>query len=163
LPDHTITISRSNLRRGVATTLALAAAALLTLSLATTAAGSGAHRVNLDSTMFAAQVGSTTNGGSVYAGALPDRTLGQGAIVFTATGKSTVRVTFQEFFARGSVKGVGQATLTPMSGGQSKLTGSFTIKRGTGSYRNATGKLTANGTMNKSGMIQATLKGSFTH
>ena len=51
------------------------------------------------------QLSSTSSGGSVYAGALPDRSLGHGAIVFGAKGTKTLRVVFREFFALGSIKG----------------------------------------------------------
>lgn len=144
--------------------LLLAATGLTALSIAATAHGSTTQRVKLDSTMFAAQVGTTTGGGSVYAGALPDPKLGHGAIVFTTTtGNAHQHVTFQEFFALGSIKGKGTVTPTPQKGGQYKLAGSLNITGGTGKYRNASGNLTVAGNINKAGQIMATLKGSFTH
>jgi hypothetical protein len=142
--------------------LATSSAAMLALMVAS-AGGSTTHRVKLDSTMFAAQVGSITGGGSVFAGALPDPRLRHGAIVFTTTGATNLRVTFQEFFALGSINGTGSVTLTPQTSGQEKLAGSLKITGGTGKYHNATGKLIAAGNVNKAGMVKATLKGSFTH
>jgi hypothetical protein len=145
------------------TTLFLATTSAALLAVVATAGASTTHRVKLDSTAFAAQVGSLANGGTVFAGALPDPRLGHGAIVFTTTGTTHLHVTFQEFFALGSVKGTGSVTLTPQTGGQDKLTGSLKITAGTGKYHHATGSLTAAGTVNKAGMVKATLKGSFTH
>jgi hypothetical protein len=88
--------------------------------------------------------------------------LGHGAIVFSTTGSTNLRVTFQEFFARGSIKGKGSVALTVGKGGTQKLSGSLKITRGTGRYRGASGKLSAAGNINKAGMMMATLKGSFT-
>lgn len=150
----------TRITRRAAIALPVAAAAL---AIATTAGGSTIHRVKLDSTTFAAQVGSLTSGGSVFAGALPDPKLGHGAIVFTTTGTTNLHVTFQEFFALGSIKGAGSVTLSPLKGGQEKLAGSLRITSGTGKYRKASGSLTAAGNINKAGMVMATLKGSFTH
>jgi hypothetical protein len=132
------------------------------LVIAADANGATNHRVKLDSTMFAAQVGSTASGGSVFAGALPDPSLGHGAIVFSTTGTTRLRVTFHEFFALGSIRGRGSATLTPEQGGRERLAGSFKITGGTGKYRSAAGNLTAAGNINKAGMVMATIKGSFT-
>jgi hypothetical protein len=42
------------------------------------------------------------------------------------------------------------------------LTGSFTINGGTAEYHNARGTLTAKGTIDKAGIVHATLKGSLT-
>jgi hypothetical protein len=142
-------------------TLALAASAALAIAPAADATAR-THKVKLDSTMFAAQVGSTTTGASVYAGAVPDRTLGHGAIVFNASGTTTLHVDFQEFFALGSIKGTGSVTVVPGTGGQATLTGTFKVTGGTAKYRHARGKLTAAGTINDSGMVMATLRGSFT-
>ena len=150
---------RRRTRLGV---LAIAASALAALTIAVaTSAASGGHRIKLDSTMFAAQVGSTTAGGNVFAGALPDPRLGHGAIVFTTTGTAHLHVTFQEFFALGSIKGNGNVTATPHKGGREKLAGSLKITGGTGKYHNASGSLTAAGNANKAGMVMATLRGSF--
>jgi hypothetical protein len=63
--------------------------------------------------MFAAQVGSTTPGGDVYAGALVDRSLGHRAIVFNAIGMTDLRVSFHAFFAGGSIRGSGRVKLIP--------------------------------------------------
>jgi hypothetical protein len=149
--------------RRATTALLLAAATLATLSIVASAGGSTTHRVKLDSTMFAAQVGSIDTGGSVFAGALPDPSLGHGAIVFTTTGTTNLHMTFQEFFALGTIKGTGSATLTPQQGGQEKVSGSLKITGGTAKYHNATGNIVAAGNINKAGMVKATLKGSFTH
>jgi hypothetical protein len=112
--------------------------------------------------MFAAQVGSTTNGGSVYAGAIPDLKLGHGAIVFSTSGRTRLHVRFQEFFARGSLTGSGNVTLVPGSSGQATFTGSLTISGGTAEYQHARGKLRVAGKLDHSGMVQASIKGSFT-
>lgn len=135
---------------------------MLALTVAS-AGGSTTHRVKLDSTMFAAQVGSITGGGSVFAGALPDPRFGHGAIVFSTTGTTNLHVTFQEFFALGSIKGTGSVTLTPQTGGHEELAGSLKITGGTGKYDNATGQLIAAGNVNKAGTVKATLRGSLTH
>lgn len=149
--------------RRAALVLPVTVAAFAALTIAATAGGSTIHQVKLDSTMFAAQVGSVTSGGSVFAGALPDPRLGHGAIVFTTTGTTNLNVTFQEFFALGSIKGRGSATLTPTKGGTETLSGSLKITAGTGKYRGAAGKLIAAGKINKAGMVMAALKGSFVH
>ena len=120
------------------------------------------HRVNLDSTMFAAQVGSTSRGASVYAGALPDPKLGHGAIIFSTLGTTHLRVTFQEFFSLGSIRGSGSVTLAPGPGGSQRFTGSLNITGGTGKYRNAHGTLSTAGTLDSNGSVQGTTKGSFT-
>jgi hypothetical protein len=120
------------------------------------------HEVRLDSTMFAAQVGSLTTGGSVFAGALPDPRLGHGAIVFNTTGTTNLHVSFREFFTLGSIKGQGSVTLAPQKGGQAALAGSLKITGGTGKYHDAAGSLVAAGNVNEAGMVMATLKGSFT-
>jgi hypothetical protein len=153
----------SRTRHRAAFAVPVAAAALAALTIAAPAGGSTVHNVKLDSTTFAAQVGSLTSGGSVFAGALPDPRLGHGAIVFTTTGTTNLHVTFQEFFALGSIKGAGSVALSPLKGGRQKLAGSLKITSGTGKYRNASGKLTAAGNINTAGMLMATLKGSFTH
>ena len=150
-------------RRGVTIILTMAAAALAAPAIAASAGEATTHRVKLNSTMFAAQVGSTSNGGSVYAGALPDPRLGHGAIVFTATGTKTLKVVFREFFARGSIKGAGSITVTRHKGGKATLTGSLKINGGSARYHGAQGKLAARGGINKAGMVRATLKGSLTY
>jgi hypothetical protein len=111
--------------------------------------------------MFAAQVGSTTDGASVYAGALPDRRLGHGAIVFTSRGSAHQTVTFQEFFALGTITGRGSVTLVKHRNGSATFTGSFEISGGSGKYAHAHGSLSANGTLTRSRKAQATLTGSF--
>lgn len=144
--------------------LRLTAAALASLStVAATSAASESHRLKLDTTMFAAQVGSTPTGANVYAGTLFDPKLGHGAIVFSTKGKTTLRVMFREFFTRGSISGSGTVTLSPGTGGRAKLSGSFKIDRGTGRYEHARGKLSAAGTSNKAGMVHATFSGSVTY
>ena len=150
------------MKRFISLLLATTTTAALAVGVAT-ANGSTTHRVKLDSTMFAANVGSTTTGSNVFAGALPDPRLGHGAIVFSTTGTTNLHVTFQEFFALGSIKGTGSVTATPQTGGQTKLAGSLKITGGTGKYRHATGSLVAAGNVNNAGMLKVTLKGSFAH
>ncbi|MBV9338980.1 MAG: hypothetical protein JO262_23905 [Solirubrobacterales bacterium] len=125
-------------------------------------AATPSHRVNLNSTMFAAQVGSTTRGASVYAGALPDPRLGHGAIIFSTAGTTHLRVIFQEFFSLGSIRGSGRVTLAPGPGASERFTGSLTITGGTGNYRNAHGTLSTSGTLTSTGSVKGTLTGSFT-
>lgn len=120
------------------------------------------HRINLDSTMFAAQVGSTTRGASVYAGALPDPKLGHGAIIFSTVGTTHLRVTFQEFFSLGSIRGSGSVTLAPGPGASERFVGSLNVTGGTGKYRAAHGTLSTSGTLDSSGSVMGTIKGSFT-
>jgi hypothetical protein len=156
-------INHARVTRHSAATVLILVAVLIPVATALSAAAVGTHSVRLDSTMFAAQVGSTLHGGSVYAGALPDRSLGQGAIVFTTTGNTFHRVRFQEFFALGSITGAGSVTVIPHSGGTATFAGRLNITRGTGRYRHATGMLRTHGTIDKTGTIKATLKGSFSH
>ncbi len=142
--------------------LMLGAAALVTLSIAATAhAAPSAHRVRLNITMFAAQVGTTNAGGDVYAGALVDQTLGHGAIVFNAIGTTEQRVSFHAFFARGSIDGSGKVTIIPGTGGQATFRGLLRITGGTSAYRHARGQLTAAGNLEDAGTADGTLKGSF--
>ena len=107
----------------------LATTALLAVASAESGARAAApsHRVNLDSTMFAAQVGSTTHGADVYAGALPDPRLGHGAIIFSTVGSTHLRVTFQEFFSLGSIRGSGSVTTAPSPGAAEGFTGTLNI------------------------------------
>jgi hypothetical protein len=143
--------------------LALAFAATAALALATTSARGAPHSgvQTLRSTMFAAQVGSLTNGGEVFAGSVVDRTRGHGAIVITATGSSLLDVTFQDFFARGSISGRGEVALAPAADGGETLTGTLRVTSGTGRYAGAHGRLRTNGTLAADGQIVATIRGSF--
>lgn len=160
---HYLFMFKRSQRRGVAIILTMGAAALAAPAIAASAGAAATHQIKLDSTMFAAQVGSTSHGASVYAGALPDPKLGHGAIVFTTTGAKTLKVAFREFFALGSMEGAGSVTVTPRTGGRATLTGWLKINGGSGKYHNVHGKLTAQGTINKAGMIRATLKGSVSY
>jgi hypothetical protein len=156
-PDSPRRTSRS-LKRA----LMLGPAALITLSIAATAhAAPSPHRVRVNIAMFAAQVGSTNAGGEVYAGALVDRRLGHGAIVFSASGTNDLRVSFHAFFAEGSIEGSGRVTLVPGAGGQATFKGRLKITGGTSAYRHASGKLTTAGNLDGSGTADGTLKGSF--
>src|SRR5689334_20433053 len=93
--------ARSSRHKIVARSLAAVALAMLAIAPAGSALTS-TSRVKVNSTVFAAQVGSTTTGSSVFAGAVPDRFLGHGAIVFSTVGTQRLRVTFQAFFSLGS-------------------------------------------------------------
>jgi hypothetical protein len=140
------------------------AAALAMLSIAPSASAGGAsHRLELDTSMFAARVGSTTTGGNVDAGALVDARLGHGAIVFSTIGTNKLRVTFHMFFARGSIDGSGTVTLARGGGGHTTLSGPLRVSGGTAAYANAQGRLVVAGTTDKTGMVFATLSGSFTY
>ena len=114
--------------------------------------------------MFAAQIGSTPTGASVYAGAIVDPRLGHGAAVYSTNGTTAVRVTFHEYFALGSIRGTGRITVVPgATGGQATFTGALKVTRGTGAYRKAHGKLSATGTIDSTGMTTATLNGAVTY
>jgi hypothetical protein len=148
--------------RSVTNALILGAVALVTLSIAATAhAASLAHRVRLNIAMFAAQVGSTNAGGEVYAGALVDKTLGHGAIVFNASGTNDLRVSFHAFFAEGSIEGSGRVTLVMGASGQATFKGLLKITGGTSAYGHASGKLTTAGNLDSTGTADGTLTGSF--
>jgi hypothetical protein len=150
---------RRTSRRWLATTVSLA----MMSAAATAAATTIGHRLELDTNMFAAQVGSMGNGGSVYSGALVDPVLGHGAGVFSTTGKTTVRVTFHEFFTQGSIDGSGSVTLVRPKRRPATFTGSLEVSGGTGAYASAHGRLTAAGTITKTGMVHATLAGTITY
>ena len=144
--------------------LTLAAAAVAALSIVATAGTASVnHRLKLDTTMFAAQIGTTGRGGSVYAGALVDPRLGHGATVFSTNGASSVRVIFHEYFALGSINGSGTAKLVPGSGGQAQFSGSLNVTGGTAKYDHARGNLTTAGTSNSSGTMHATVNGSVSY
>jgi hypothetical protein len=151
---------RSSRHKIVARSLAAAALAMLAIAPVGSALTS-ARTVKVDSTMFAAQVGSTTTGSSVFAGAVPDRFLGHGAIVFSTVGTQRLRVTFQEFFSLGSIKGNGAVQLGRDSTANASFAGALRVTGGTGEYRGAHGSLKASGTLASDGTVQATLKGSF--
>ena len=163
MPHRTSTPDASRQQsRSVTKALMLGAAALATLSIATTAqAAPSAHRVRLNVAMFAAQVGSTNAGGDVYAGALVDQTLGHGAIVFSAMGATDLQVGFHAFFATGSIEGSGRVTLIPGAGSQATFKGLLRITGGTSAYRHATGRLIATGSLDSTATADGTLEGSF--
>jgi hypothetical protein len=145
-------------------TRTLTLAALASLAIAPIAEGAaGTHLVKVNSTIFAAQIGSTTTGGRVYAGAVVDPKLRHGAIVFSITGNTALHVTFHEFFARGSISGSGHVAVVPGTNGRQTFTGSLKVTGGTGEYRNSQGKLNAKGNINRQRMVKAALRGSFTH
>ena len=152
-------------KRHTAVVSTLALAALAALSTAPAANGAvRAHQLRLASTMFAAQVGSTPNGTSVYAGAVVDPRLGHGAAVYSTNGTTAVRVTFHEYLPLGSINGTGRITVVPgTAGGPSPFTGELTVTGGTGAYRNAHGKLATTGTINSTGMTTATINGTVTY
>ncbi len=159
---RTATVPGAMVVRALVALLVMAAPLAVVSADASARSAAPSHRVNLDSTMFAAQVGSTTGGASVYAGALPDPKLGHGAIIFSTAGTTHLRVTFQEFFALGSIRGGGSVTLAPGPGAAERFTGSLHITGGTGKYRHAHGSLRTTGTLGSSGSVIGTLKGSFT-
>jgi hypothetical protein len=123
-----------------------------------------APRLRLDSTMFAAQVGSTPTGTSVYAGAVVDPRLGHGAAVYSANGTTTVRVTFHDYLPLGSINGIGRITVVRGApGGQETFRGALTVTSGTGAYRGAHGKLSATGATDSTGLTTATIRGAVTY
>ena len=152
-------------KRGTAAVSALALAALAALSIAPAAHGAArAPHLRLASTMFAAQVGSTPTGTSVYAGAVVDPRLGHGAAVYSTNGTTAVRVTFHEYLPLGSINGTGRITLVPgTAGGPSPFTGELTVTGGSGEYGKARGKLSATGTIDSTGMTTATINGTVTY
>jgi hypothetical protein len=152
-------------KRHAAIVSTLALALLAALSIAPAANGSlTAHRLRLASTMFAAQVGSTPTGTTVYAGAVVDPRLGHGAAVYSTNGTTTVRVTFHDYLPLGSINGTGRITVAPgTAGGPASFTGALTVTAGTGAYRKARGKLSATGTTDSTGMTTATINGTVTY
>jgi hypothetical protein len=92
-----------------------------------------------------------------------DPTLAHGAIVFSTTGKTTLRVTFHEFFTQGSIDGSGTVTLVRRNHRHATFTGSLAVSGGTAAYANARGRLTAAGTITDAGMVHATLDGTVTY
>jgi hypothetical protein len=155
---------RPRIRPHTRSMFAMALAATAALSIAPIAHGAARpHRAKLDSTMFAAEIGTTTTGATVFAGAIIDPKLGRGAIVYHTTGSTTLKLGFQEYFASGSIKGNGTVTLAAGTGGQAKLTGAFTITGGTAKYHGARGKFNTTGTFNNDATVMATLSGSFTY
>jgi len=137
---------------------------LITLGLSLLGASAQAAEtttVKLKSVVFAAQVGSTSGGGSVFAGAVIDRALGHGAIVFSSSAGSTkLHTTFHEYFGSGSIAGAGIVTLAPSSSGAT-FTVSVKVTGGTGVYRGAKGRMKGAGTLNSQNMIMMKLSGSF--
>jgi hypothetical protein len=114
--------------------------------------------------MFAAQVGSTPTGTSVYAGAVVDPRLGHGAAVYSTNGTTAVRVTFHDYLPLGSIKGIGRVTVeSGTAGGQATFTGALKITGGTGAYRKAHGKLSVKGTLDSAGMTTAIIRGTVTY
>jgi hypothetical protein len=114
--------------------------------------------------MFAAQVGSTPTGTSVYVGAVVDPRLGHGAAVYSTSGTTAVRVTFHEYLPLGSINGPGRITVVPSAtGGQATFTGALKVTSGTGAYRRAHGKLAVTGTTDNTGMTTATIRGTVTY
>jgi hypothetical protein len=153
----------SKRRTGVVSTLALAVLAALAIAPAASGAES-AHKLRLDSTMFAAQVGSTQTGVSVYAGAVVDPRLGHGAAVYSTNGTTAVRVTFHEYLPLRSINGTGRITVVPGTAGRpATFTGALTVTAGTGTYRKAHGKLSATGIIDSTGMTTATINGAVTY
>jgi len=148
--------------RAAVSTLALAVLAALSIAPAVHGAVA-AHQLRLASTMFAAQVGSTPTGTSVYAGAVVDPRLGHGAVVYSTSGSTAVRVTFHEYLPLGSISGTGRITVVPAAGGPAPFTGALTVTGGTGRYRRAHGKLYAKGTIDSTGMTTATINGAVTY
>lgn len=143
----------------------LALAALAAIAIAPSAnAASITHEVKLDSTMFAAQVGSTATGGNVYAGAVVDPRLGHGAAVYSANGTTSARVIFHDYLPLGSIRGTGQVTVSPGAArGSSTFTGALKVTAGTGAYSGAHGKLAITGTLDSTGMTTATIRGTFSY
>lgn len=145
---------------GALVTLAGVAAVAVAVFSASAQAVARGHAVRLSSTVFAAEVGSLTDGGPVYAGAVVDPKLHRGAIVVTAHGTTRLHLTFQEFFARGSIKGDGGITLHQTADGQT-LRGRLDVASGTGHYGGAHGELRITGTIDRSGQIVAAVHGAF--
>jgi hypothetical protein len=144
-------------------TLGIAILAALAIVPAANGAVKG-HTLKLDSTLFAAQVGSTPTGASVYAGAVVDPRLGHGAAVYSTSGTTAVRVIFHEYLPLGSINGTGRVTVVPSAaGGQSTVTGALKVTGGTGAYNGAHGKLAVTGTIDSTGMTTATIRGAFTY
>jgi hypothetical protein len=143
----------------------LGLAALATLAIAPAAsAAATVHELKLGSTIFAAQVGSTATGGSVYAGALVDPKLGHGATVYSTDGTTSVRVIFHDYLPLGSISGTGRVTVVPgASSGPATFTGALKVNGGTGPYNRAHGNLAITGTIDSTDTTMATIRGTVTY
>jgi hypothetical protein len=113
MPHAPLTPNRvQNKRPRARTVRTLSLASLTALAIASIAdAATIPHRILLNSTVFASRIGSTP-GGTVYAGAVVDSQLHHGAIVYSSSGATSVRVMFHEFFALGSIGGSGHVTVS---------------------------------------------------
>jgi hypothetical protein len=133
--------------------------AVLVIAPAAAAAARG-HELKLQSTIFAAQIGSTATGASVYAGAVVDPNLNHGAIVYSTTGSTQVRVIFHEYLALGSITGTGRITEGPATGGGHAFTGTLHVKGGTGEYIRARGTASVNGMIDSKGTTSVIMRGA---
>jgi hypothetical protein len=152
-------------KRRTAAVSTLALAVLVALAIGPAAHGAvRPHQLRFASTLFAAQIGSTPTGTSVYAGAVVDPRLGHGAVVYSTNGTNAVRVTFHEYLSLGSINGTGRITVVPgTNGGPAPFTGALTVTGGTGAYDKAHGKLSTTGTIDSTGMTTATINGAIAY
>jgi hypothetical protein len=104
--------------------------------------------------------------GSTLAGTTTG-TLGRGAVVYvTSPGpNNTVVSTFTIFQRAGTLRGVATVTQTPgQNGAPTTLTGTASIRSGTGRWRGARGRFTVNGTIATEGLVTLRVtNGRFTH
>ncbi len=140
----------------------IVAAMTATAVLAPASAAGAGRTLHMKTDVFAALIGSTSGGGSVYAGSAIDRTLGHGAIVFSSTaGTTKVKTIIHEYYALGSMSGSGTVLVSPSPSGTSAVfTATVKVTSGTGAYRGAHGKLTASGSLNSQNMVTMKVRGT---
>jgi hypothetical protein len=148
--------------------LILPALAVLALAPAAGAATKKkTHKVALNATVVSHAVGA--NGPD--AGSVTDPGLGNGATVYTSTGTATTQtVTFQVWFAAGSIKGVAHVTLGTAANGQTPFSGSGNITGGTLKYKGSKGTAAFTGFIETGttaapgpGYVHIFAKGTFTY
>lgn len=88
--------------------------------------------------------------------------LGSGAVVYVVSGgpNGTQNLAIQSFFAKGTLKAKGNVTVAVQPDGSATVVGSGNVTGGTGAYKGAKGKFTTTGTIDKNGIIHATITGT---
>jgi hypothetical protein len=135
---------------------ALALVALVVAAIAApsgTAAAKKTHKIN--ATVLARSLSGNTVTGTAKSN------IGNGAVVYVVTPNpdGTQHLVIKSFLTRGVLKAKGDATVTANPDGTGTFTGSGTVVGGSGLYKGATGSFKANGTIDKDGLIHATLTG----
>lgn len=135
---------------------ALVAVVILALAVPAGFAAVKKRTVRFASTVQAAAVAPAAGGGTVVAGTITDRRLGDGAAVYrtTATQNGVQTATFTTFFDRGTFRGRATVRVTPQPDGSVRLEGEGRITKGTGIYKGAKGAFDiGNGTISAAGSI----------